>query len=302
MEEQKVEQAVKKETKKAATKTATTKASETKKPAAKKASATKTSDSKKTAAKKPTAKKPAAKKTTKKKTLAKAPVKTTKVATPTAKVAKTPKKTEPKENVDQILDVAVQAENPKVELAKSVSTVQKVKKMPDVKRPQPKPRTFTKEEKVSLKKLEEAFTYVANMTTVIEEKTMDYKQIPDLTISELHVVEMVNKYNNKPMTIIANKLNVTVGSLITCVNRLIQKDYLVRTRDEMDHRVILLSVTPKAKKVLKVHDKFHNDILLLALEGTPLSYAVKVMTQFAATLENYMNPKEEKEKEKKAKK
>ena len=174
--------------------------------------------------------------------------------------------------------------------------------MPDVKRPQPKPRNFTKEEKVSLKKLEEAFTYVANMTTVIEEKTMDYKQIPDLTISELHVVEMVNKYNNKPMTIIANKLNVTVGSLITCVNRLIQKDYLVRTRDEMDHRVILLSVTPKAKKVLKVHDKFHNDILLLALEGTPLSYAVKVMTQFAATLENYMNPKEEKEKEKKAKK
>jgi len=297
MEEQKVEQSLKKETKKTTAKKATTKSTETKKPAAKKATTAKSNDSKKSVAKKPAAKKPA-----KKKTLAKAPVKTTKVATPTAKVAKTPKKTEVKDNVDQILDVAVQAENPKVELAKSVSTVQKVKKMPDVKRPQPKPRNFTKEEKVSLKKLEEAFTYVANMTTVIEEKTMDYKQIPDLTISELHVVEMVNKYNNKPMTIIANKLNVTVGSLITCVNRLIQKDYLVRTRDEMDHRVILLSVTPKAKKVLKVHDKFHNDILLLALEGTPLSYAVKVMTQFAATLENYMNPKEEKEKEKKAKK
>jgi DNA-binding MarR family transcriptional regulator len=297
MEEQKVEQSVKKETKKTTAKKATTKSTETKKQAAKKATTAKSNDSKKSVAKKPAAKKPA-----KKKTLAKAPVKTTKVATPTAKVTKTPKKVEVKDNLDQILDVAVQTENPKVELSKNVTTVQKVKKMPDVKRPQPKPRNFTKEEKVSLKKLEEAFTYVANMTTVIEEKTMDYKQIPDLTISELHVVEMVNKYNNKPMTIIANKLNVTVGSLITCVNRLIQKDYLIRTRDEMDHRVILLSVTPKAKKVLKVHDKFHNDILLLALEGTPLSYAVKVMTQFAATLENYMNPKEEKEKEKKAKK
>lgn len=297
MEEQKIEKVeqVKKESKKTATKTTISKTSnETKKPVAKKTNS-KAENTKKSNASK-TAKKPASK-ATKKKTLAKAPVKTTKVTTPTAKVTKaTPKKTEKQENIDQILDVAVQAENPKVELAKSVTTAQKVKKMPDVKRPQPKPRNFTKDEKVALKKLEEAFTYVANMTTVIEEKTMDYKQIPDLTISELHVVEMVNKNNNKPMTIIANKLNVTVGSLITCVNRLIQKDYLVRTRDEMDHRVILLSVTPKAKKVLKVHDKFHNDILLLALEGTPLSYAVKVMTQFAATLENYMNPKEEKEK------
>ncbi len=301
MEEQKVEkiEQVKKETKKPTTKanSAKTTSKETKKPAAKKVTTAKTEGTKKGDNNKHAAKKPTAKKTTKKKTLAKAPVKTTKVATPTAKVTKdTSKKVEKVEKIDQILDVAVNAENPKVELAKSVSTVQKTKKMPDVKRPQPKPRNFTKDEKVALKKLEEAFTYVANMTMVIEEKTMDYKQIPDLTISELHVVEMVNKNNNKPMTIIANKLNVTVGSLITCVNRLIQKDYLIRTRDEMDHRVILLSVTPKAKKVLKVHDKFHNDILLLALEGTPLSYAVKVMTQFAATLDNYMNPKEEKEK------
>ena len=294
MEEQKIEKVeqVKNETKKQTSKTANKATS-----VAPKKTATKKPAGKAEAAKKPAGKKTTTKKTTKKKTLSKAPVKTTKVATPTAKVTKaTPKKVEKQENVDQILDVAVQAENPKVELAKSVTNVQKVKKMPDVKRPQPKPRNFTKDEKVALKKLEEAFTYVANMTTVIEEKTMDYKQIPDLTISELHVVEMVNKNNNKPMTIIANKLNVTVGSLITCVNRLIQKDYLVRTRDEMDHRVILLSVTPKAKKVLKVHDKFHNDILLLALEGTPLSYAVKVMSQFAATLDNYMNPKEEKEK------
>ena len=41
------------------------------------------------------------------------------------------------------------------------------------------------------------------MANVIEERTMDVKNIPDLTIGELHVIEMVNKYNNKPMTLIA---------------------------------------------------------------------------------------------------
>ena len=280
-----------KETKKATTSTKTS---------AKKAT-TKTKDSAKT--KKAPAKKAPAKKTSKKKPLAKPAVKTTKVIKPVAKTAK-PNDAKAKDAAKKVqsAEVITQVENPKVELAKTVQVQPKVKKMPDVVRPQPKPRTLNKEEKILFKKLEEAFTYVANMTMVIEEKTMDYKQIPDLTVSELHVVEMVNKNNNKPMTIIANKLNVTVGSLITCVNRLIQKDYLIRTRDEMDHRVILLSVTPKAKKVIKVHDKFHNDILMLALENVALSHAAKVFGQFAETLDNYMNPKTPKEKEKKAKK
>ena len=249
-----------------------------------------------TTAKKTTTKKTAdtpKKKTTKKKPLAAPAVKTTKVNTPAAKVTK--KQT----TKTDILDQVVVTENQKVDLAKSVTVQPKVKKMPDVKRPQPtKVKVLNKEEKALFKKLEDAFTYVANLTLVIEEKTMDVKQIPDLTISELHVVEMVNKYNNKPMTIIARKLNVTVGSLITCVNRLIQKDYLIRTRDEMDHRVILLSVTPKAKKVLKVHDKFHSDILNMVLEGVTLQQATKVMTQFATVLDNYMYPVEEKKDQK----
>ena len=243
----------------------------------------------KATAKKATAKKAPAKKTTKKKPLAKPAPKTKKVVKPVAKTSDVKTKT-PAVKKNQAAEVIQQVENPKVELAKTVQVQPKVKKMPDVVRPQPKPRTLNKEEKILYKKLEEAFTYVANMTMVIEEKTMDYKQIPDLTVSELHVVEMVNKNNNKPMTIIANKLNVTVGSLITCVNRLIQKDYLVRTRDEMDQRVILLSVTQKGKKVLKAHDKFHDDIIGLTLENVNLAQATKVMTQFAHILEVYYDP------------
>ena len=128
------------------------------------------------------------------------------------------------------------------------------------------------------------------MTNVIEDRTMDRKQIPDLALGELHVIETVNKNNNKPMTLIARKEHVTVGALTTCVNRLVQKGYLLRTRDEMDHRVILLSITQKGKKVLKAHDKFHEDILGLTLEGVNLAQATKVMTQFARILEVYYDP------------
>ncbi len=161
----------------------------------------------------------------------------------------------------------------------------------EIVRPTPKKaKQFTKEEKVLYKNLEDSFNFVANMTNVIEERTMDTKNIPDLTIGELHVIEMVNKYNNKPMTLIAKQMHVTVGSLTIGVNRLVQKGYLLRIRDEMDHRVILLSITQQGKKVLKFHDKFHDDILGLVLDTIPLAQAAKVISQFAYILELYYDP------------
>ena len=47
-----------------------------------------------------------------------------------------------------------------------------------------------------------------------------------------------------------------------------------------------------AKKVLKEHDKFHENIIGLALEkGITLQQATKVMSQFAMVLEYYYDPK-----------
>lgn len=164
----------------------------------------------------------------------------------------------------------------------------------DAKKAEKKLKSMTKDEKVMYKKLWEHFNYVANLTMVIEERMMDTKLIPDLTIGEMHVLETVDRLNGKPMTKIANALKVTVGSLTIGVNRLVAKEYLLRIRDEKDHRIVNLSVTPKAKKVLKMHDKFHEDILLGVLDGVTLRDATKVMAQFNRVLEDYINSKEKK--------
>ena len=269
-------------------------------------------------------------KTTTKKTTTKSTSKTTKKA-PVKKVAPkktTPKKAAEMVNVDSTslldallpppqkgasnkksavvfedLPASVKEHNEKVTAKKTTSKTTKKttsKKVApkkessnvDAKKNEKKLKSMTKEEKQMYKKLWEHFNYVANLTMVIEEKMMDPKQINDLTIGEMHVIETVDKYNGQPMTKIANALKVTVGSLTIGVNRLIAKDYLIRVRDEKDHRVVNLSVTPKAKKVLKLHDKFHEDILLGVLDGVTIRDATKVMAQFNRVLENYINPKE----------
>ena len=162
----------------------------------------------------------------------------------------------------------------------------------EIKRPERKEKKFTKEEKALYKRLEDAFSYVANLTMVMEERLLDKKAIPDLTLGEIHVLEVVDKEAVMPMTKIANELKITVGSLTTCVNRLVKKEYLFRERDAEDHRVMKISTTQKAKKVLKLHDRFHEDILYGILDGVTIRDATKVMTQVARTLENYYSPKE----------
>ncbi len=211
-------------------------------------------------------------------------IKQTKPAKPKVETPVEPKKEVKKDAKPKVKRPTIKSKDVTIEPAPRDNTPK------EIVRPTPKKnKQLTKEEKVLYKNLEEAFQFVGNMTTVIEERTMD-KSIEDLTIGELHVIEMVNKYNNKPMTLIAKKLHVTVGSLTIGVNRLVQKGYLLRIRDEMDRRVILLSITPQGKKVLKAHDKFHDDILGLVLDNIQLQQAVKVMTQFANVLEMYYDP------------
>lgn len=248
-------------------------------------------ETKSTATKKSSAKEPAKKVSTKK-----VPVK--KVIDPrTGQVVVAGKKETPKKEPVKKVEVVEPKKEPKkrTKLPKKSSkelTIEVPKKEPEVLvRPTPKKqKELSKEDKALYKQLCEAFDFVVNMGNVIEDRTMDRKLIPDLALGELHVIETVNKNNNKPMTLIAKKEHVTVGALTTCVNRLVQKGYLLRTRDEMDQRVILLSVTQKGKKVLKVHDKFHDDIIGLTLENVNLAQATKVMTQFAHILEVYYDP------------
>ena len=123
------------------------------------------------------------------------------------------------------------------------------------------------------------------MTTVIESQKMDTTVIKDLTLGEVHVLETVAINNNKPMTFIANKQKITVGALTTMINRLVQKGYLVRTRDEMDNRVIRLN-TNSTNKDFKSYDKFRDDIVGLALDRVTIRDTAKVMVMFLKCLKS----------------
>ncbi len=87
------------------------------------------------------------------------------------------------------------------------------------------------------------------------------KQGVKLSMNEVHVLEAVSIVDEPNMTNIAQKLGITVGSATTAINTLVQKGYVVRYTDDNDRRKVLIKLEQPAKKVLKVHDVFHQKMI-----------------------------------------
>lgn len=83
----------------------------------------------------------------------------------------------------------------------------------------------------------------------------------NVSMSEVHVLEAIQKTNSPTMSNIAAKLRVTVGTLTTAINRLVDKGYVERKREENDKRKVIVSLTKKATDTLSIHEQFHEDMI-----------------------------------------
>ena len=82
-----------------------------------------------------------------------------------------------------------------------------------------------------------------------------------LSMNEVHVLEAVMKTEIPSMSNIARRLRVTVGTLTSAVNRLVEKGFVDRKREPEDKRKVIVSVSPSGMDVLKIHDQFHDEMI-----------------------------------------
>lgn len=97
--------------------------------------------------------------------------------------------------------------------------------------------------------------------TRIEEYTIKNGAFKDLSITEIHTLEAVGLYGSKTMSEIAAKLEITMGTLTTAIDKLIKKGYVERSRSNIDRRIVNVSLTNKGKLAYRIHEKFHLDMV-----------------------------------------
>jgi len=72
----------------------------------------------------------------------------------------------------------------------------------------------------------------------------------DLTFYEFYTLLAVNYFGDMTMTDFADYLGIKKQQATRVVNNLVQKEYVRRVYDESDRRVVLITLTPEAKKYL----------------------------------------------------
>lgn len=112
-----------------------------------------------------------------------------------------------------------------------------------------------------IKRINDALVYMYNYIVEAEKEALEKSEYNDLTFTELHVIEAVS-LEAKTMTEVANKLKITMGSLTTSVNRIVQKGYIERKFDKADRRRIYIDLTEKGIRVYKFHERFHEEVIV----------------------------------------
>ena len=113
----------------------------------------------------------------------------------------------------------------------------------------------------------------------IEQKAIITPEFRNITNNDMHIIEAVG-LDGGNMSSIAAKLKVTVGSLTTSMNGLVNKGYTERKRGEKDRRVVNIYLTEKGRKAYHHHAEYHEqmtDAVMRQLNEEEIGVLVKTL-------------------------
>ena len=121
--------------------------------------------------------------------------------------------------------------------------------------------------KVDDAKINEYLTAIFNNVLIIEESSLRSSRFSDVTIKEMHTIDVIGVKKDATPTDVARTLMVTLGTVTTSLNNLERKGYIERVRSTKDRRVVHLYLTKKGRLVYRLHQRFHRAMVRQITEG-----------------------------------
>ena len=136
-------------------------------------------------------------------------------------------------------------------------------------------------------KINEYLTAIFNNVLIIEESSLRSSRFSDISIKEMHTIDVVGEKKDATPTDVARTLMVTLGTVTTSLNNLERKGYIERVRSTKDRRVVHLYLTKKGRLVYRLHQRFHRAMVRQITEGMD-EEEYKVMKKGLLNLYNFL--------------
>ena len=133
----------------------------------------------------------------------------------------------------------------------------------------------------------EYLTSIFNNVLVIEEVSLRGSRFKDISIKEMHTIDVIGKFPEATPSKVSKELMVTLGTVTTSLNNLERKGYVERIRSDQDRRVVYLHLTKKGRLVHRLHKRFHKAMVAKIIDGMS-SEEIEVMGRGLTNLYQFL--------------
>lgn len=100
----------------------------------------------------------------------------------------------------------------------------------------------------------------SNMVGLMEEQAREQFNLLNLTLTQMHYLETMNKLGNPSLTELAATLKLSKPTVKVAVDKLVDKDFVIRVKSDDDRRSAHLHLTEKGKLINTMHEYAHRRI------------------------------------------
>ena len=111
-----------------------------------------------------------------------------------------------------------------------------------------------------MEEFEILFHKIVNKTKQIEQRPRHFGTNFVLYPSEIHTIEAIGRNAGVNITDLAGIQGVTKGAVSQLIQKLVKKGMVVRMKDEMSDREVLLKLSPTGMIAFKSHEDFHSNL------------------------------------------
>lgn len=106
-------------------------------------------------------------------------------------------------------------------------------------------------------KLEEMIAKLSAYISRMEEEAREQYNFKDLTITQMHYLEMISDLENPNLTELAMAMALTKPTITVLVDKLIEKEFVYKVQSDADRRSTHLHLTAKGKLINQMHEYAH---------------------------------------------
>ena len=106
-------------------------------------------------------------------------------------------------------------------------------------------------------KLEEIISKLSAYMAHMEELARAQYQFKDLTLTQMHYLEMISDLENPNLTELAIAMKLTKPTVTVLVDRLLEKELIYKVQSDADRRSTHLHLTERGKLINQMHEYAH---------------------------------------------